>query len=225
MKQVIWQKQMDHRGRHPWAVIVCDGVVYPFMGADIPGICTVTERSAEGDDQSNTTYRLTIPDTARFVSGHVGQEVDGFSEGLQWAFHSYGPAEKEAILVDVLGAALPEARRFFRGVHPQEAAHLDKVEVGDDLGGDTEEVTFSFGGPTRRQLNAGYWDAPVVVLLGNEEVGQVTPGRGLVGWVVPISYGRTLVLSAIHSVGRNGGYFSFRMRVPKGARVRKVESV
>jgi hypothetical protein len=234
MKQVIWQKQVGQRGRLPWALVVHNGAVHPFVGMDIPGICVVLGQSLEKKGRwTKTTYRLAIPHAARFISGHEGWGTGTFLEGLQTALSPYPPIERWMDVANALGVSIPAAKCFLHDFRREEANRLDDVEAAlavlmegeEDHDGDIEEVTFTFGAPTRRQMEAGYWGAPVLILLHDQEVGRVTPGGGSAGWTTPVTHGRVVVLSATHSEGHHGGYISLRLRVPEEAQVRKATSV
>lgn len=234
MRAETWKKQLGHRGRLPWALIVHNGIVYPFTGVDIPGTCSIVGQDYEKKGRwSSTTYRLAIPDSARLITGHEGWGTGLFLEGLQSALHPHGPIERWADLANALGVSIPEAQRFLHDFRPEEASRLDEVEAAlaamveaeDDLDGDVEEVALTFGAPTRRQMAEGYWEAPVLVLLGDEEVGRVTRGGDPQGWTAPVAQGRVAVLSSTHSDGYHGGYISLHLKVPAGARAKKLETV
>jgi hypothetical protein len=234
MKTETWKKQLGHRGRLPWAIVIHNGIIYPFTGVDIPWVCTITGQTYEKKGRwSITTYHLALPNSARFIAGHEGWGTGLFLEGLQSALPDHPPVERWADLANALGVTLPEAQKFLRGFRPEEAARLDLVEAAvaslveaeDNLDGDVEDLTLTFGAPTRRQMEAGYWEAPVVVLLDDEEVGRVTPGGSSMSWATPVTQGRVTVLSATPSDGTHGGYVSLRLRVPAGARAKKLETI
>jgi hypothetical protein len=230
MKTETWTKKLGHRDRLPWALIIQDGQVHPFTGQDIPGLCSVTWQSyIKNGKWSSTTYRMAIPDSARLITGHEGWGTGTFLEGLQSELHPCPPIERWVDLANALGVGIPEAQRFLRGYRPEEAARIDEVEAAiasmmaaeDRLDGDVEDITITFGAPTRRQMEAGYWEAPVLVLLDGQEVGRVTPGGEPSGWLSPLAQGRVTVLSVTKSDGYNGGYFSLRLKVPRVAMVYK----
>jgi len=234
MKTETWTKKLGHRDRLPWALIVCRGEVHPFSGADIPGLCSVTSQSyIKNGKWSSTTYRLVLSDSARLITGHEGWGTGLFLEGLQSALHPCPPIERWVDLANALGVGISEAKRFLRDYRPEEAARIDEVEAAlasmmeaeDRLDGDVEDITTTFGTPTRRQMEAGYWEAPVLVLLDGQEVGRVTPGGEPSGWLSPVAQGRVTVLSATHTDGYHGGYISLRIQVPAGASARKVEAL
>lgn len=210
------------------------GPPLPFTGQDIPGLCSVTWQSyIKNGKWSSTTYRFTLSDSARLITGHEGWGTGTFLEGLQAELHPCPPIERWMDLANALGVSLPEAQRFLRDYRPEEAARIDEVEAAlasmmeaeDRLDRDVEDITITFGAPTRRQMETGYWEAPVLVLLDGQEVGRVTPGGEPSGWLTPVAQGRVAVLSATHTDGHHGGYISLRLQVPAGARAMKVESV
>lgn len=122
-------------------------------------------------------------------------------------------------VANALGVTLTEAQRFLREWRPKAAAALDAVEAALEAVDTASEegaeiVSISFGGPTRRQREAGFWSWPVRVLLDGQEVGRVVAdenGR----WVAS---GQVKILAVEHAAGYHGGCVSMRLAVPAGAK-------
>ena len=215
-----WSDRIGSRSRSAWLLLVTpDGKVREFTGVNIPGVVAVVGTDYEKAGKwSHTTYRLELAPGVRPIAGRDGWETGRFVEGLRDAVCFGRPVDRWVDVANALGVTVPEAMRFLREWRPKAAEALDAVEEAieavDTAADDGAEiVSISFGGPTRRQREAGFWSWPVRVLLDGQEVGRVAKdenGR----WVAS---GRVEILAKEHTSGHGGGYVSMRLAVPAGA--------
>lgn len=213
MTEATYCDQLGHRSRAAFCLVVGPGdQVALFGGHSIPGKLVVVG----GDYQkagkwSASTYRIELAPGVRLVSGHLGWEQGTLREALA--------ANRWTEVASAIGVSLPVAQALVREWRPREAAHLDAVEAQlaelDEIApAGATEVSISFGGPTRRMREAGYWGWPVVVELAGRVIARITQDAQR-RWTSDSDLVR--VLDVQHSSGHGGGYTSLRLAVPDGA--------
>lgn len=214
-----WSNKLGHRSRKSWALLVGPGDdVREFAGASIPGVVAVIGYDCTSEGKwSATIYRFELAPGVRFIAGHNGWETGRFTEGLAAATGL--SADRWADVANALGVSVPTAMAFLRETRPKAAAELDGVEAAlaaldeaEPVG--AEELTISFGSPTKRERAAGFWAWPVVVTVNNKEVGRVTPTDNG-AWTAS---GSVKVLKEVRAAGTGGGYVTLRLAVPAGAK-------
>jgi len=222
---------MGHRRRDSWLLLIdSQGKISLFSGQTIPGVAAVKGRDfCKMGKWSHSTYRLVLSPGVRAISGRMGWETGSFREGLADAT-GRAHCDRWADVADALGVTLSEAQTFLREWLPEEAEELDQIEadletVDEAAGPDGAKiVAISFGGPTNRQIEAGYWNWPVIVRDSTgQEVGWVVPDPEL-GWIQPIVRGNVRVLVSERARGYPGGYVSLRLAVPAGCGARLEET-
>ena len=216
MKMITWKNKMAPRCRRAWAIVVGPGdEIELFTGDSIPGKVAVVGRDYKKCGiWSHNIYRLEIAEGVRFVSGHMGFETGTFTEGLRDATRK--PTDRWHEVAEALGVTLPVAQEFLRAWLPGTAEKLDQVET--DLASLDETspagaavISVSYGGPTRKQRENGFWEWPVRILdEGGEEVGRVSPDGEPSGDVKVLKWNRM--------AGHGGGYVSMLLAVPEGCR-------
>lgn len=220
-----WSDRIGSRERRAWLLLIDpDGVVTPFLGKTIPGVVTVTGESyTKNGKWSHTTYRFALFPRIRALAGRDGWEQGTFAEGLASATAT-GPLDTWAQVANALGVSISQAQKFLRAWRPRAADALDVVEASldavaeaVDVAGDEEVVTLSlsFGAPTRRQRDDGYWTAPVRVVQNETVLATITPAPG--GWGPDAQIDgdpRVRVLAVERSSGHGGGYVSLRVAAP-----------
>lgn len=217
MRSDTWTEQLGHRSRRPWCLVVHQGTVSRFVGADIPGVLAVvgTDDSKNGK-WSSTTYRLAVSDNVRLIAGRMGWETGTFREGLRQSLLS-DPLDRWADLASALGVSVQAVQQLIRPWLPDEAADLDRVEeqmaalerAEEAAAAEAVTVSFAFGTPTRAQMAEGYWVSPkpvpdhpgVSVALRDPDAGWIKGNVVLVG-----AMGE--VLRVTHARGYHGGYVS-----------------
>jgi hypothetical protein len=214
--KVIYSNKLAPRRRGAWAIIIGPGdELELFSGTSVPGKVAVVGRDYKKCGiWSHHIYRLEIAEGVRFIPGHMGFETGTFVEGLRDATGK--PADRWHEVAEALGVTLPVAQEFLRAWLPETAKRLDQVEA--DLASIDEAspvgaavISVSYGGPTRKQRECGFWEWPVRILdEDGEEVGRVSPGGEPSGEV------RVLKREAISGYG--GGYVSLLLAVPEGCR-------
>lgn len=221
MERIEWSDQLGPRERRAWLLIVANGRIHRFVGENIPGIVVVAGEDFTKDGKwSHTTYRLSVSDSARAIAGRDGWETGRFVEGLRAAVRSAEPLDDWVGVANALGVTIAEAKRFLGEWRPRAAERLDETEAAllalDEVesgeGEGAEKITISFGSPTGRQRAAGFWEWPIRVLMGHEEVGRVTPVDGVYG-----AHGRVTLLDVTWGGGYHGGSCSLTLAVPTGA--------
>jgi hypothetical protein len=201
-------------------LVNAEGRVHVFKGENIPGLVAIVGTDYEKAGKwSHTTYRLELAPRVRAIAGKDGWETGRFVEGLRDAVRFGRPIDRWIDVANALGVTIPEAMRFLREWRPKAAEALDAVEEAieavDTAADDGAEiVSISFGGPTRRMREAGFWNWPVLVILDGQEIGRVTPTEA--GWVPS---GQVEIMAKEHASGHGGGYVSMRLAVPAGAKV------
>lgn len=221
MTNITWSDELGSRSRRAWLLLLpSDGSIHLFVGDSIPGVAAVVGSDyTQNGKWSHNTYRLLLAPGVRAISGHNGWETGSFREGLATALQS-GPLDRWHDIANALGTTLSTTMEFLRAFRPAEADRLDQIEAaieavdtGTDTGADV--VSISFGAPTRRLMEAGFWDWPVLVIdETGTEVGRITRSDDT-GWTCS---GPIRILSEEHHSGMHGGYVSFRLAVPEGCR-------
>lgn len=218
---LVWSDKQGARDRAAWLLLVdSNGTVHRFLGDSIPEIVTIIGSDYKKDGKwSHTTYRLELGPKVRPIAGRNGWETGRFVEGLESAVSFNKPIDRWIDVANALGTTINNAQQFLREWRPKAAAALDEVEenlaaMAEATDDDFEVIAISFGAPTRRQRNEGYWDLPVVVKSENgEEIGRLERRDGE---YVPSS--EQIKLLALEEIsGPGGGYVSMRIVVPAGA--------
>lgn len=199
-------------GRRPRLYLAKGGEVKEFAGETIPGWCAVaTAQYTKQGKWSNTTYQLALAPGVRplhFVSPMHGTWGDNLG--------SWGEvAERLGLPVDV-------AQSLIREEYPRTAERLDKLEgfalAVEAEGTTTETVVISFGSPTNRAIAEGYWEAPKSSRTSDGRTVTVEPGKGEYGadWANPVVVEPegAKVISARHTPGMHGGYWTIEVVVP-----------
>lgn len=228
-----WRDGRRARGRRAWLILVAGGTCHLFAGSDIPEVVGVLGASYTRDGKwSSTTYRLSLFPPVRAIDGTDGWNGGSFREGLSAATSL--PVGTWSEMANALGVAISEARRFVGHEWPRDAEELDRVEAvlsavadaADAAAVDTAEAVLTFGNPTNRQRENGWWTLPVLVVdSAGTELGRITPAVTQYpdlpeGWDKPVAAGTGVgVISSERSAGPHGGYVSLRAQIPQGARM------
>lgn len=211
--EIIYSDKMGSRSRSSWAIIVGPGdELELFTGKSIPGkVAIVGEDYKKAGKWSHSTYRLVLAEGIQFISGHMGWETGTFVEGLASATGM--PADRWHEVANALNVSLPVLQEFLRGWRPKAAEKLDQIEEDlasldetSDSGATT--VSISYGAPTQKLREQGFWEWPVRILnRDREEVGRVSPEGE--------AFGEVKVLKRQESSGYGGGYVSLMLAVPE----------
>jgi hypothetical protein len=208
MQQYKYNDGKQPGGRRPRLYLARGTEVVRFDGQAIPGFCAISKERYEPNGKwSNTTYELLLSPGVRplyFLSplhGIWGEE-----------FATWGQvAAALALPVDV-------AREIVRAEYPKTAARLDEVErffsAEEKEGHDVETVIVSFGAPTRREMNDGYWDKPKSATTSDGRQVTVAPGPGWWADPVVIEPEGARIISSRHTPGMHGGYWAVEVAVP-----------
>jgi hypothetical protein len=212
MREVIYSDSIGSRGRRPWLLLVRGDEVRAFDGADIPGWCAVAHSQYTRNGKwSGTTFTLAIADGVTALPGRNGWEEGTFREGLG--------AQSWLDCANKLGVSVPAAQAFLRAWRPKAADWYDSAAerlaaIDDIADGGANTITISFGSPTRRMRDEGFWDWPVVVSSSVGEIARFIPDQYRVEGT---RVGDCIVQQHIHSSGHGGGYVSLTLVVPDGA--------
>lgn len=217
-----WSNKMGHRDLSAWLLLVAENTIHVFTGADIPGVVIVVGHDYEKSGKwSHTTYRLYLAPGVRAIPGHNGWETGRFVEGLREATSFPGHIDRWVDVSNALGVMISEAQRFLREWRPEAAEALDNVEksfsaIAEKTNGDFDIIAVSFGGPTNRLIDEGFWEWPVSVIMPDGQgIGQIVPNK--YGEYALVREGDINILAVEHSSGHHGGYVSMRLLVPSGA--------
>lgn len=157
-------------GRRPRLYLAKGGEVVKFTGANISGFCAIATSQYEKNGKwSNTTYQLELVPGVRplyFVSPMHGIWGDNLG--------SWGEVAKN------LGLPVNVAQTIIRAEYKDTAERLDKLEAFalavEAQGNETETVIISFGSPTNREINDGYWEKPKSAQTSDGRTVTVVPG-------------------------------------------------
>ena len=199
-----------HNGKPTPSLWLAKGIaVVKFEGSTISGFCAIAgEDYTKNGKWSNTTYRLVLAPGVRplyFLAplhGTWGQDLGSWGE----------VAEKLALPIDV-------AQGIIRAEYKRTAARLDELEAFalEQDGATVETVIISFGSPTNRQIDAGWWDESKSARTSDGREVVVAPGLDDEGWWnkprVLEPTGAT-VIAVTHRPGMHGGYWSVEVAVP-----------
>lgn len=196
-------------GRRPRLYLARGGQVLKFTGENIPGHCAITMAQYEQNGKwSNTTYRIELAPGVRaleFLSPMHGTWGDDCP--------SWGA------VVERLGLPIEAAQALVRAEYPSTAKRLDALEAFaaecEAADAQVETVIVSFGSPTNRQMEAGYWAAPKSAVTADGRTVTVRPhpekGWGEAEVLEPAG---ARVISSKHSPGMHGGCWSVEVAVP-----------
>jgi hypothetical protein len=222
-QNIIWSDGMGHRGRSPFLLFIKGDQVIPFAGSNIPGVAVVlgTDYTKNGK-WSHTTYRIQVADGVRHIAGKNGWETGRFSEGLASAVGCATP-DTWPDTAKALGVSVPSAMEFLRSWRPSAAERLDKVEQAlavleevSERETDSVIVTVSFGSPSNRSIQNGYWESPKGIPGYAAEIRLTDPGVGWMEGNIQVLGIVGTVLSVKHSSGMHGGYYAVSVAVVPG---------
>jgi hypothetical protein len=196
-------------GRRPRLYLVKGREFVKFECKAIPNFCSIaSQKYTKNGKWSNTDYVLELVPGVRplqFLSPLHGTWGDNLG--------SWGEcAEKLGVPVEV-------ARIIVSTEYSTTSVRLDEIELStiqvENTGMTTEIVIISFGSPTHRQSNEGYWSNPKEGMSSTGISVVVAPGEGD-NWKSPsiLEPEGCKVVSATHTSGMRGGYWSIEVLVP-----------
>lgn len=219
---IEWSDGIGSRSRNPFLLFIRGDEIIPFGGSDIAGVVVVrgTDYTKNGK-WSHNTYRLQLADGIRHIAGMSGWETGRFVEGLGSAIGCATP-DTWADTAKALGVSVPSAMEFLRATRPKAAEKLDEVEQSlakleevSEQGTDSLVVTVSFGSPTNRAIQDGYWESPKTIPGYTAEIRLKDSGGWTEGNIEVVGISGT-VLSVKHSRGMHGGYYAVSVAVIPG---------
>lgn len=222
-KNIEWNDGLGSRSRSPWLLLIKGEEIVAFTGETIPGFVVVRGTNYKKNGKwSNTTYRLTLADGVREISGRAGWESGLFVEGLGRATSNSTP-DTWTDLAKCLGVSVPAAMKFIRGWKSGTAKAMDETEAAlvvleesTEADDDTEKVTVSFGSPTNRSIRNGFWESPKSIPGYEAEIRLVDPSEGWSKENIEVVGISGTVLSAESSSGMHGGYRAVTVAVIPG---------
>jgi hypothetical protein len=228
--ELNWSDGIGHRSRASWLLFVDakrDRVIR-FVSSSIDGVVAVVGTSFTRNGKwSHTTYRLLVADGIRAITGLDGWETGRFVEGLQRAVGASAPIDRWPAVAEALGVSVPAAMEFLRAWRPKAAEALDEVDVKLELFeaqtdadaaavSEVETVVVSFGSPTRRQREEGFWHAPKAIPGTDEgEVALIASDGGWVAGNVAVHGVSGVVTDVRQSGGYGGGYVAVTVAIRK----------
>ena len=225
MTSLTWSDQQGHRNRRAWLLIIYHDTITVFSGQSLPGtVAVVDSRYSKNGKWSHTTYQLELADKVTAIAGTDGWEDGTFREGLAAATGK--PTSRWFDLANTLGVSLTSAQQWLRGWRPKAAEHYDEVEtmlasVGDIAPSGATEISISFGSPTRKLRERGYWSWPISIVTSNGNiVAQLTPEQ----YQVAGQYGPVAVTNFSQASGHGGGSVTVKLAVPDGCHATHEES-
>lgn len=223
---VEWSNQIGSRGREAWLLLVGPGDrVTRFRGASIPAVAAVTGSGFRKNGKwSSTTYRITLATGVRPVAGRDGWETGRLDEGLAAA--SGRPCDRWLDAAAALGVGLPTLQAFVAAEWPQQAELWDEREealatIDDAAAEGAEELTTTFGCPTKRLIAAGFWERPCqIVSADGALVATVAPDEAQYGWPHCASDSPLVrVVKCDRARGGGGGTVTLTVAAPAGCRL------
>lgn len=225
---VTYSDRIGHRSRRAWAVIVGPGdSVVDFSASSAIGVKFIDSDYEQSGKWSHTTYRVILPPGARLVAGHMGWETGTWREALADKRPRREPVITWLDAASALGVSAAAVMSYARAHQKGDARHFDEVDrklaEADDAASaaqsDLAQVAVSFGSPTNRAIDDGFWEWPIAIA---DDTGA---HRGYVR-PVKVDYTTTyvpdpdltavVVVEVIHSSGYHGGYMTVRLAMPAG---------
>ena len=218
LQEVKWNDCLGNRGRKAWLLLLKDDQVHVFRGKAIPGIVAIKGSNYYKQGKwSYTDYRLIVPKSERIIKGRDGWETGTFREAVN--------ADTWMECANALGISLSSAQDFLRSFRPKDAEHFDEVDKNlESIVGvaeqepDIEMLTITFGSPTLKEIDAGFWDAPVEIVQGNRLLATLRPPE------YKSSSKEVKVMDVARSRGYHGGMVSIKVYAPVGAVIRHSAS-
>jgi len=192
-------------GRFPCLYLAKEGQVAKFEGKNIEGYCEISGKLFKPDGEwSSTTYTLLLAPDVRplcFLSPLHGTWGENF---ISWE----EVASELKLPVEV-------AKKIVREEYPATADRLDTVEqfAASLNGAKVERVIITFGSPTRKQIQAGYWKKPKGTETKDGRKVVVKPGPN--GWeeAEVVSPAGAKILSRKYNTAMYGGGWSIEVLV------------
>jgi len=225
--RLVWSDRQASRDRKAWMILRRGGKLHRFGGQDIPGLVVIVHQTSVAEGKwSHTTYTLALSAGTSYLSGHLGWDDGTFLEGLRKVVG--GPDITDwGLLATALGVSVTEAKSFLQVFRPKEAEHLDAVEASlmeleavENHEGNVVSITF--GAPTNKCAERGFWTWPITAELDGQVIGRLVrqpsqrcAGSGRSGeWAV--ESGPLTIIETSTSSGYHGGWETIRMACPVG---------
>jgi len=215
--EMTWDDMLGSRGRRAWLLFIKNDTIYVFKGKTIPGIVAVKGYDYQRMGKwSHHTYRLLVAKSVRVVKGGDGWETGTFREAIG--------ADTWMECANRLGVSLASTQEFVRSFRPKDAEHFDAVDkdlaslasIAEEEADDVEMLAITFGSPTLKQIDAGFWDAPIEVVQGDTLLATLRPPR------YESNSESVKVVDVSRSRGYHGGMVTIKVYAPAGAILRRT---
>lgn len=224
---ITWSDGIGHRGRRSWLLLIKGEKIVSFTGGSVKDFAVVRGSDFHKNGKwSHTKYRIELAAGVRAISGLDGWETGRFAEGLRSAVSGSGNIDTWGQLANALGVSVPSAMSFLREWRPAAATAFDEVDAKlteldeaaetAEASAETETVVVSFGSPTRRQREEGFWVNPKSILGHKAQIRLIESSKGWEMGNIAVAGMVGTVISATHSSGHGGGYVSVTVAVVPG---------
>ena len=218
-----WTHQRQPRGRYPVAFFLSPrGEVVPFtgdgyrLGALCPGGPALLDAVSgpRNGHWTATHFKFAVPDGWGFASILPDWDSGRLFPGSTWeeCLSTFGQHFPDRVVSPTSFRAVVAQLRW-DCADRLTAADASREAIEDSASDDTEILTITYGSPTRREANEGYWDAPILVTLPTGEQVRVVDSNP--NW--NDRGGRVAILDRTHCSGYHGGTYTVVLSAPKGA--------
>lgn len=217
MKSVQWSDKLGHRSRSAFLLLIQNNNVYVFEGESIPSVCVVRGYDyTKNGKWSHNTYRIDVSNDVTVISGHMGWETGRFAEGLAESRNLPDSIDTWIDMAQALGVSMESAQNFLYSWRPKAAEAIDRIEKElqdlESTTGSSSIVVATFGSPTRRMREEGFWRNPKPI-PGGGEVCLINPDEGWYPENIKICDRQGRVIRCDHKSGRGGGYVSITLAI------------
>ncbi|MBI4356494.1 MAG: hypothetical protein HY559_01255 [Gammaproteobacteria bacterium] len=210
MNSLQYNDGLLNAGRTPKLFLVLsNGNIVKFQGENIPGILVVKSSKYQKNGKwSNTTYQLEIADGVG-----VWEATSQMHQGYWDAIASWEEAQAHVIAQGGHFVSVEEVKRVVLATWEKAAARFDTTAeaLAKMTVAPTEPKSFTFGSPTNRAIENGYWESP------KEHDGVsfklVDPTKGWTTGNVIADKPGIVVTNVTHRSGMHGGYYTIQYMV------------
>jgi hypothetical protein len=228
MKELIVNDKMGSRSLRAFCIFIFQGLIYPFfirkMEPDfekIKDFAVLKDKTYSRNGKwSYTQWTLSFKDEVQVLEGHQGWNTSTYREGFARAAGMSSIQGWEDMQKAFYGVEIPVIRRFLADVGLQNLADdLDEIEDAmerlSSKKSEAKSVLVTFGSPTRRSAENGYWNEPKTIPgFKNASIQKIDADKG---WGNPENIQILGIKGQItdlqHTSGRAGGFYDVTLLV------------
>lgn len=189
-----------------YLAFIVDGKIIPFNGHSIDKICEISSSKYKKNGKwSNTTYDLLIADNVGIFEYRRPMHNQSFFDIHCWDELLSFIINNTHTYVD-----MNELQLYIHTTFPKVGLRLDNIEQKIPELMVDEKIVFTFGSPSNKSIQNGFWTNPKEIPNHNGSVSLIDPEKGWIKENIEIPDDLYL-LSVNRQSGYHGGYVTITL--------------